>query len=108
MDLLDLQQSGVLKITLTCLTIMEIIFFYRGQKIKIYLEIIIKSNCFINGRRSYSFAPIMLVIFMGIITAQSGMYPIIPKDGENTVTHNTLGKEKINPDKIFDQVKKNS
>ena len=33
------------------------------------------------------------------------MYPIIP-DGENTVTHNTLGKEKINPDKVFDQLKK--
>tara|TARA_B100001142_G_scaffold251026_1_gene251246 strand:- start:2952 stop:3917 length:966 start_codon:yes stop_codon:yes gene_type:complete len=28
------------------------------------------------------------------------MYPIIP-DGENTVMHNTLGKNKINPDKIF-------
>ena len=35
----------------------------------------------------------------------SKMYPIIP-DGENTVTHNTLGKEKINPDKIFNQLKK--
>ena len=33
------------------------------------------------------------------------MYPIIP-DGENTVTHNTLGKDKINPDKIFNQLKK--
>ena len=33
------------------------------------------------------------------------MYPIIP-DGKNTVTHNTLGKDKINPDKIFDQLKK--
>jgi len=33
------------------------------------------------------------------------MYPIIP-DGEDTVTHNTLGKDKINPDKIFDQLKK--
>jgi heptosyltransferase-2 len=33
------------------------------------------------------------------------MYPIIP-DGENIVTHNTLGKNKINPDKIFDQLKK--
>ena len=32
------------------------------------------------------------------------MYPIIP-DGENTVTHNTLGKDKINPDKIFDKFK---
>ena len=32
------------------------------------------------------------------------MYPIIP-DGENTVTHNTLGKDKINPIKIFDQLK---
>ena len=35
----------------------------------------------------------------------SRMYPVIP-DGENTVTHNTLGKEKINPYKIFDQLKK--
>jgi len=35
----------------------------------------------------------------------SRMYPIIP-DGENTVTHNTLGKDKINPNKIFDQLKK--
>ena len=33
------------------------------------------------------------------------MYPIIP-DGENTVTHNTLGKDRINPNKIFDQLKK--
>ena len=33
------------------------------------------------------------------------MYPIIP-DGEITVTHDTLGKDKINQDKIFDQLKK--
>ena len=33
----------------------------------------------------------------------SKMYPIIP-DGENTVTHDTLGKERINPNKIFDQL----
>ena len=33
------------------------------------------------------------------------MYPIIP-DGEITVTHNTSGKDKINPDKIFIQLKK--
>ena len=32
------------------------------------------------------------------------MYPIIP-DGETTVTHNTLGKEKINPEKIFQKFK---
>ena len=32
----------------------------------------------------------------------SKMYPIIP-DGETTVKHNTLGKDKINPDKIFDK-----
>ena len=31
------------------------------------------------------------------------MYPIIP-DGETTVTHNTLGKDKINPEKIFDKL----
>ena len=34
----------------------------------------------------------------------SNMYPIIP-DGEKTVSHNTLGKDKINPDKIFDKFK---
>ena len=33
----------------------------------------------------------------------SRMYPIIP-DGENTVTHDTLGKDRINPDKIFYQL----
>ena len=32
------------------------------------------------------------------------MYPIIP-DGEKTVTHNTLGKDKINPKKIFLRLK---
>ena len=33
----------------------------------------------------------------------SKMFPIIP-DGVNTVSHNTLGKEKINPQKIFDKI----
>jgi len=33
----------------------------------------------------------------------SKMFPIIP-EGEETVTHNTLGKEKINPQKIFDKI----
>ena len=33
----------------------------------------------------------------------SKMFPIIP-DGEKTVTHNTLAKEKINPNKIFDKI----
>jgi heptosyltransferase-2 len=32
----------------------------------------------------------------------SKMYPIIP-DGENTVTHDTLGKDRINPAKIFEK-----
>jgi heptosyltransferase-2 len=32
----------------------------------------------------------------------SKMYPIIP-DGENTVSHNTFGKDRINPNKIFDK-----
>ena len=31
------------------------------------------------------------------------MFPIIP-DGEKTVSHNTLGKEKINPKKIFEKI----
>ncbi|MBD1109679.1 glycosyltransferase family 9 protein [Pelagibacterales bacterium SAG-MED50] len=34
----------------------------------------------------------------------SNMYPIIP-DGESAVSHNTFGKDKINPDKIFDKFK---
>ena len=33
----------------------------------------------------------------------SKMFPVIP-DGEETVSHNTLGKEKINPQKIFDKI----
>ena len=33
-------------------------------------------------------------------TYSPNMYPIIP-DGEETVTHDTLGKERINPEKIF-------
>ena len=32
------------------------------------------------------------------------MFPIIP-DGENNVTHNTLGKERINPIKIYEKAK---
>ena len=32
----------------------------------------------------------------------SRMFPIIP-EGESTVTHNTLGKDKINPQKIFER-----
>ena len=35
----------------------------------------------------------------------SNMYPIIP-DGETSVGHNTLGKDKINPDKIYNQLLK--
>ena len=33
----------------------------------------------------------------------SKMFPIIP-DGEETVGHNTLGKKKINPEKIFNKI----
>ncbi|WP_440928533.1 glycosyltransferase family 9 protein [Candidatus Pelagibacter sp.] len=33
----------------------------------------------------------------------SNMYPVIP-DGEKTVSHNTLGKDKINPDKIYEKL----
>ena len=35
------------------------------------------------------------------------MHPIIP-DGENTVTHNTLGKDRIDPNKIFEKIKRYS
>ncbi len=33
----------------------------------------------------------------------SNMYPVLP-DGENTVSHNTFGKDKINPDTIFSKL----
>ena len=33
----------------------------------------------------------------------SKMFPIIP-DGEETVTHNTLGKDKINSEKILNKI----
>jgi len=33
----------------------------------------------------------------------SNMFPILP-DGEEIVSHNTLGKEKINPEKIFSKI----
>ena len=33
----------------------------------------------------------------------ANMYPIIP-DGETTVSHNTHGKDKINPDKIYEKL----
>ena len=33
----------------------------------------------------------------------SNMYPIIP-DGETFVGHNTLGKDKINPEKIYNKL----
>ena len=35
----------------------------------------------------------------------SKMYPIIP-DGETNVTHKTLGKDRINPEKIFEKLVK--
>ena len=35
----------------------------------------------------------------------SRMYPIIP-DGETDVEHNTLGKDRINPDKIYEKLVK--
>ena len=33
----------------------------------------------------------------------SNMYPVIP-DGEITVSHETCGKDKINPDKIYEKL----
>ena len=35
----------------------------------------------------------------------TNMYPIIP-DGETSVSHDTLGKDKINPEKIYNQLLK--
>ena len=73
------------------------------------------SNCNISVCNDSSFSHLSAAVGINTIvlmtdtpliygTYSSKMYAIIP-DGENTVSHNTLGKEKINPEKIFIKLK---
>ena len=82
-----------------------------GLSIKETLPII--KNCDVSICNDSSFSHLSAALGIKTITLMadtpliygnysSKMFPIIP-DGENTVGHNTLGKEKINPRKIFDK-----
>jgi len=81
------------------------------DKIKIKEILPIIKNCKISICNDSSFSHLSAALNIPTIVLLSdtplmygsyspNMYPIIP-DGEETVTHNTLGKERIDPEKIF-------
>ena len=81
------------------------------DKIKIKETLPIIKNCAIAVCNDSSFSHLSAALDIPTIVLLSDtplmygsyspkMYPIIP-DGEETVTHDTLGKERINPEKIF-------
>ncbi len=72
------------------------------------------SNCILSVCNDSSFSHLSAALGVNTITLMadtpiiygsysSKMFPIIP-DGVETVSHKTLGKEKINPQKIFDKI----
>jgi len=72
------------------------------------------SNCILSVCNDSSFSHLSAALGINTITLMadtpiiygnysSKMFPIIP-DGVKTVSHKTLGKEKINPQKIFDKI----
>ncbi len=81
------------------------------DKIKIKETLPIIKNCSVAICNDSSFSHLSAALKIPTIVLLSdtplmygsyspNMYPIIP-DGEETVTHDTLGKERINPEKIF-------
>ena len=81
------------------------------DKIKIKETLPIIKNCNVAVCNDSSFSHLSAALDVPTIVLLSdtplmygsyspNMYPIIP-DGEEPVTHNTLGKERINPEKIF-------
>ena len=81
------------------------------DKIKINETLPIIKNCTIAVCNDSSFSHLSAALDVPTIVLLSdtplmygsyspNMYPIIP-DGEETVTHDTLGKDRINPEKIF-------
>jgi len=81
------------------------------DKIKIKETLPIIKNCTIAVCNDSSFSHLSAALDIPTIVLLSdtplmygnyspNMYSVIP-DGEETVTHNTLGKERINPEKIF-------
>ena len=83
-----------------------------GLKISETLPII--KNCNISICNDTSFSHLSAALGIKTITLMadtpliygsysSNMYPIIP-DGETSVSHNTLGKDKINPNNIYNKL----
>jgi len=81
------------------------------DKIKIKETLPIIKNCNVAVCNDSSFSHLSAALDVPTIVLMSdtplmygsyspNMYPIIP-DGEETVTHDTLGKDRINPEKIF-------
>ena len=85
------------------------------NKLKISKTLPIIKNCNISVCNDTSFSHLSAALGIQTIVLMtdtpllygnysSKMYPIIP-DGEQTVTHGTLGKDKINPNKIYKKMK---
>ena len=85
------------------------------NKLKISETLPIIKNCNISICNDTSFSHLSAALGLKTIVLMTDtpllygnysprMYPILP-DGEKTVTHDTLGKDKINPIKIFDKMK---
>lgn len=88
--------------------------FERLDNMSINDTLPIIKNCNISICNDSSFSHLSAALGIKTITLMAdtpliygsyntNMYPIIP-DGENTVTHNTLGKARINPNKIFNKL----
>ena len=86
------------------------------DKLKISETLPIIKNCDVSICNDTSFSHLSSALGVKTITLMadtpliygsyaSNMFPIIP-DGETSVSHNTLGKDKINPDKIYNQLLK--
>jgi len=85
------------------------------NKLKISETLPIIKNCNISICNDTSFSHLSAALGLKTIVLMTDtpllygnysprMYPILP-DGEKNVTHDTLGKDKINPIKIFDKMK---
>jgi len=87
---------------------------YALDNLSLYEILPIIRNCNISICNDSSFSHLSSALGIDTIVLMSDtpllygsysprMYPIIP-DGDDTVTHDTLGKNKINPNKIFEQL----
>ena len=88
--------------------------FTRLDNLSIKEILPVIKNCILSVCNDSSFSHLSAALGVNTITLMadtpliygsysSKMFPIIP-DGVKTVSHNTLGKDKINPQKIFDKI----